>query len=127
EFVAAVAWLAELFPNPKQREAIIGYTQALGSFGGIMATAGYYVSVTYGKSLPAVHGGHEAWRYTLMSGVIPAIPLIVIRPFLPESPAWQQKKIAGTLKRPSFAELFQPALRQTTWITALMFACRFGA
>jgi hypothetical protein len=25
EFVAAVAWLSELFPNPKQREAIVGY------------------------------------------------------------------------------------------------------
>jgi MFS family permease len=28
EFVAAVAWLAELFPNPKQRESVLGYTQA---------------------------------------------------------------------------------------------------
>src|SRR4029453_12842810 len=36
EFVAAVAWLSELFPDPKQREAIVGYTQTLGSFGGIM-------------------------------------------------------------------------------------------
>src|SRR5215470_10920027 len=27
EFVAAVAWLAELFPDPKKRETIIGYTQ----------------------------------------------------------------------------------------------------
>ncbi len=36
EFVAAVAWLAELFPNPKQREAVVGYTQAFGSVGGIM-------------------------------------------------------------------------------------------
>ena len=27
EFVAAVAWLSELFPYPKQREAIVGYTQ----------------------------------------------------------------------------------------------------
>ena len=43
-----------------------------------------------------------------MSGVIPAIPLILIRPFLPESPAWQQKKAAGTLKRPSIAALFSP-------------------
>ena len=41
--------------------------------------------------------GHAAWRYTLMSGLIPAIPLIVIRPFLPESPAWAQKRAAGTL------------------------------
>ena len=39
EFVAAVAWLSELFPNRKQREAIVGYTQAFGSFGGIMVTA----------------------------------------------------------------------------------------
>jgi hypothetical protein len=42
-------------------------------------------------------------------GLIPAIPLIVIRPFLPESPAWREKKRAGTLKRPSFGELFQPS------------------
>src|SRR5712692_9097951 len=38
EFVAAVAWLSELFTNPKQREAIVGYTQAFGSLGGLMAT-----------------------------------------------------------------------------------------
>src|SRR5207248_11277656 len=28
EFVAAVAWLAELFPNPEHRERALGYTQA---------------------------------------------------------------------------------------------------
>src|SRR3989454_8289486 len=27
EFVAAVAWLSELFPNPRQRETIVGWTQ----------------------------------------------------------------------------------------------------
>src|SRR5437660_699281 len=112
EFVAAIAWLSELFPDPKQREAIVGYTQTVGSIGGIMATAGYYLVVTYGHLLPEVHGGHEAWRYTLMSGVIPAIPLIIVRPFLPESPTWQLKKTAGTLKRPSFGELFAPHFRK---------------
>ncbi len=127
EFVAAVAWLAELFPERDRREKVLGYTQALSSVGGVMVTAAYYLTVTYGKLLPAVNGGHEAWRYTLISGVIPAIPLMIIRPFLPESPAWQQKKTAGTLKRPSLAELFRPAFRQTTWITTLMFACSFGA
>ena len=111
EFVAAVAWLSELFPNPKQREAIVGYTQTVGSIGGIMATGGYYLAATYGHLLPPVHGAHEAWRYTLMSGIVPAIPLIVVRPFLPESPTWQEKKRAGTLKRPSFGELFQPQFR----------------
>ena len=57
-----------------------------------MVTAGYYLVVTYGHALPEVRGGHEAWRYTLMSGVIPAIPLILVRPFLPESPIWQREE-----------------------------------
>jgi hypothetical protein len=92
-----------------------------------MVTAAYYLVVTYSHHLPAIQGGHEAWRYTLISGVIPAIPLIVIRPFLPESPTWQEKKSKGTLKRPSFGELFQPAFLQTTLVTALMFACSYGA
>src|SRR5438132_12057111 len=39
EFVAAVAWLAELFPDPKQREPVLGYTQAFSSIGGLMISA----------------------------------------------------------------------------------------
>jgi len=127
EFVAAVAWVAELFPHPKQREAVLGYTQAFSSVGGLLVTGAYFLAVTYADSLPAIYGAHEAWRYTLISGVIPALPLIIIRPFLPESPAWAAKKAAGTLKRPSLAEIFQPAYRKTTLVTALMFACSYGA
>lgn len=127
EFVAAVAWLAELFPNPKQREKVLGTTQAFSSLGGIMAAGAYYLAVTYAQSLPAVMGAHEPWRYTVMSGVIPALPLLIIRPFLPESPVWEQKRKAGTLKRPSLFALFQPELRRTTIVTALMFACAYGA
>lgn len=127
EFIAAVAWLAELFPDPKRREAVLGYTQAFSSIGGLIVTGAYYVAVTYGDSLPAIHGDHAAWRYTLISGVIPALPLIVVRPFLPESPVWREKKAAGTLQRPSIAELFRPHLRTTTLVTALMFACSYGA
>jgi MFS family permease len=127
EFVAAVAWLAELFPNAKQRETVLGYTQAFSSLGGLMVTGAYHLSLHFAASLPAIQGGHAAWRYTLISGVIPALPLIIIRPFLPESPAWQQKKAAGTLKRPSFGELFQPAYRKTTLVTSLLFACSYGA
>ena len=126
EYVAAVAWLAELFPNPKQRESVLGYTQAFFGLGGLMVTGAYYLAVTYAERLPAIHGGHEAWRYTLLSGFIPAIPLILIRPFLPESPVWQDKKSAGTLKRPSLAELFQPALRKTTLLAALLVACCYA-
>src|SRR5262245_31180128 len=127
EFVAAVAWLAELFDDPAQRERVIGYTQAFGSIGGLMATGAYYWLVTNAASLPAVHGGHAAWRYTLMSGLIPAIPLIIIRPFLPESPAWQEKRRLGTLRRPSFAELFRPQFLRTTIVTTIMMACAYAA
>jgi hypothetical protein len=134
EFVAAVAWLAELFEDPRRRERVIGYTQAFSSLGGLLVATFNGLLVKYAASLPAIEGfglaiaqPHAAWRYTLMSGVIPAIPLIFIRPFLPESPAWQAKRVAGTLKRPSIAALFSPELRRTTIVTTLMFAMAYGA
>lgn len=141
EFVAAVAWLAELFPNPRQRENVLGYTQAFSSFGGLLvAIAANAAALMITKNmLPPIQlpqqlsflgelpAGNQAWRYTLMSGLIPAIPLILIRPFLPESPAWARKKAEGTLKRPSIMELFAPAHLQTTIVTTLLFACSYGA
>src|SRR5262245_1638519 len=127
EFVAAVAWLAELFPHPRRREAVLGSTQAFSSVGGLLVPAADFLAVKYAEALPAVYGAHAPWRYTLMSGVIPALPLIVIRPFLPDSPTWRAKKEAGTLRRPSLAALFHPDLRRTTLVTTLMFACSYGA
>jgi MFS family permease len=134
EFVAAVAWLAELFPEAKRREKVLGYTQAFSSLGGIMVATVNGLCVAYAASLPAlslfgldVSDPNAPWRYTLMSGVLPAIPLILIRPFLPESPAWQAKKASGTLRRPSIAALFAPDLRRTTIVTTIMFACAYGA
>ncbi|MBL8899045.1 MAG: MFS transporter [Planctomycetes bacterium] len=141
EFVAAVAWLAELFPDPRQREKVLGITQAFSSIGGLLVAVANGLCIAYAASLPAIGlpgflqellGGtvkdaHAAWRYTLMSGLIPALPLIVIRPFLPESPVWKQKRDAGTLKRPSLAAIFAPELRRTTIITTLLFACSYGA
>jgi MFS family permease len=127
EFVAAVAWIAELFDDPKQREAALGYTQAFSSIGGLMVTGASAIAVAYADSFPAINGVHSPWRYTLISGVMPALPLIIIRPFLPESPAWQRKKAAGALRRPSIAALFAPDLRRTTIVTTLMFAFAYGA
>jgi MFS family permease len=139
EFVAAVAWLAELFSDPRQREQVLGYTQAFSSFGGLLVALANWVVTTNAGSFPTItvpdwasfigtiSDGNAAWRYTLMSGIVPALPLIVIRPFLPESPAWAQKRAAGTLRRPSIRELFAPGLRQTTIVTTIMFACSYGA
>jgi nitrate/nitrite transporter NarK len=127
EFVAAVAWLAELFSEPRQREAVLGYTQAFSSLGGVMVSGMAFLISKTANSLPAIYGAHENWRYLMISGLIPAIPLIIIRPFLPESPVWREKRAAGTLKRPSIAELFNPEHRKTTLIAAAMFACSLGA
>ncbi|MEX0718456.1 MAG: MFS transporter [Planctomycetaceae bacterium] len=141
EFVAAIAWLAELFPEPKQRERVLGFTQAFSSIGGLLVAVANGLAVAYAARLPEIAlpewasgwlGGsiadsHAAWRYTLMSGIVPAIPLILIRPFLPESPAWQAKSEAGTLRRPSLRELFAPSLVRTTVVTTILFACSYGA
>jgi MFS family permease len=126
EFVAAVAWLAELFPEPRQRERVLGWTQAFSSLGGLLVGAANVLAARCADLLPAIHGDHEAWRYTLISGVIPALPLILIRPFLPESPVWAEKKAAGTLRRPSIRALFSPALVRTTVATTLVFAASYG-
>lgn len=154
EFVAAVAWLAELFPNDRQREGVLGGTQAFSSIGGLMVAVANGIAAAWavnrpapllpGLDLPALQLpplqlpeflaflGHVAnpyahWRYTLMSGLVPAILLMAVRPFLQESPQWLSKRRAGTLKRPSIAELFSPGLRRTTIITTLMVACSFAA
>lgn len=144
EFVAAVAWLAELFPEPHQRERVLGYTQAFSSIGGLLVASANSLAVFLAESgklpgiqLPAVLGflgdiksaapESLAWRYTLMSGLIPAIPLILIRPFLPESPVWSQKKAQGTLKRPSLRALFSPQLLRTTLVSMVIVACSYGA
>src|ERR1041385_3310814 len=81
EFVAAVAWLAELFPHPRQREKVLGYTQAFRSIGGFLLASGNGLAVKYAMPFPAVSlptwlglgavaDGHAPWRYTLISGVI---------------------------------------------------------
>ena len=63
EFVAAVAWLAELFNDPKQRERVVGYTQAFGSIGGLMVTGAYYLVVTYGHVGPRVAARRVSSRW----------------------------------------------------------------
>jgi MFS family permease len=141
EFVAAVAWLAELFDDPIQREKVLGYTQAFSSFGGFLVAIVNGVIAQHAAQLPTLSmpnflqsllGNLPAinqppvWRFTLMSGLIPAIPLILIRPFLPESPKWAAKRAAGTLRRPSILELFSHEYRRATIVTTLMFACSYG-
>jgi MFS family permease len=132
EFVAAVTWLSELFPDKRQRELALGWTQAFASVGGLFVTGvsagiGSLVQNNMLPTLPVGDPTNPAWRYTLMTGLIPAIPIALLLPFVPESAVWLERKRAGNLKRPRFAELFAPALLRTTLVVSILSACAYGA
>jgi MFS family permease len=132
EFVAAVTWLAELFPDKRQKELALGWTQAFASVGGLFVTS---VSVGIGSlvannvlpALPVGDTANPAWRWTLMTGLIPALPIALLLPFVPESAVWLERKRAATLKRPSFGEIFAPSLLRTTLVTTALSACAYAA
>ena len=131
ELVAAVTWLAELFQEKRQREIAIGWTLACASLGGILVTEVFNEIVAFLKQNPDgvswLPVQATAWRYTLLTGLVPGGLILLLMPFVPESRVWREKKLAGTLKRPRFAELFSPALRRTTIVTTLLSACGYAA
>jgi MFS family permease len=141
EMVAAVTWLAELFEDKRTREIVIGSTLATASLGGILVTEAYNLIVhaqTQGRlpellvllerAFPSGHvPGNVAWRFTLLTGLIPGAAILLLMPFVPESGVWKRKKREGTLKRPSFGELFSPALLRTTVVTTVLSACGYAA
>jgi MFS family permease len=133
EFVAAVTWLAEVFEDRRQREKWLGITQAFASLGGVLVTAVSIWISRHGADLPHMGlplglGSTDpgSWRYLLMTGLLPAIPIALLLPFVPESRVWKEKRAAGALKRPSFGALFAPELRRVTLVTAILSACAYG-
>src|SRR5262245_58912288 len=54
EFVAAVAWVAELFPDPKQREKALGYTQAFSSIGGLLVAVANGICIQFANNFWAI-------------------------------------------------------------------------
>ncbi|RLS54476.1 MAG: MFS transporter [Planctomycetota bacterium] len=132
EFVAAVTWLAELFPDKRQRELAIGWTQAFASVGGLLVTGvsagvGYMVANKMLPTLPVGDPTNPAWRFTLMTGLLPAIPIAILLPFVPESAVWLERKKSGALRRPSFFEIFEPKLLRTTVVATILSACAYAA
>jgi MFS family permease len=129
EYVAAVTWLSELFADKRQRVLVLGWTQAFASVGGLLVTG---VSVSIGwlvnnEYLPALPVGTAAWRYTLMTGLIPALPIALMLPFVPESAVWLERKQTGMLKRPRFRELFASGLLRTTLVGTILSGCAYAA
>lgn len=133
EFVAAITWIAEVFSNKAQKEKWLGITQLFASLGGVLVTAVSFWIVAHAKDLPhfgmpMALGATEpgSWRYLLLTGIVPALLIALMLPFVPESKVWQERKKAGTLKRPSFGALFSPEFRRVTLVTAGLSACAYG-
>ncbi len=133
EFVAAITWLAEIFDDRRQRERWLGISQAFASLGGVLVTAVSFWISSHLKGLPhlglpvGLGGGDPAsWRYLLLTGFLPALPVALLLPFVPESRIWRERRAAGTLQRPSFAALFAPELCRVTLVTAALSACAYG-
>jgi MFS family permease len=123
EFVAGIAWLAETFSDPKRREAAVGFAQAVAGFGGLAVTGVWFLIIRYADALPEVAGGHAEWRYLCLSGLIPALPLIIVRPFLKESPMWLKGQVKS---RPPVRALFEGSMRQTTIAAIIATACTYA-
>jgi len=121
EFVAATAWLAELFAERKQERPSSDYA---GVF--VYRRAAHERSELFESDdrpfAAGIHGGHEAWRYTVLWGILPAIPLLVVRPFLPESPIWLKKKRRERSSGPALWSC-SSGIRKTALLTCLMMAC----
>ena len=126
EFVAAIAWLTELFPEPKRREAVLGFSQVCATLGNFMIAGAYYVAVTWADSFPAIHGQHSAWRYALIFGALPAIPLMILRPFLPESPVWQASAGGRHVAPAPLRRAVRAATAPVTLVTTAMIACCYA-
>jgi len=133
EFVAAVTWIAEVFSDKAQKEKWLGITQLFASLGGVLVTGVNTWIIASGKTLPHLAmplalGATDpgSWRYLLLTGIIPALLIALMLPFVPESKVWKERKLAGTLKRPSFGALFSPEFRRVTLVTAGLSACAYG-
>ena len=133
EFVAAITWLAELFPDKRRRELVIGWTQAFASLGGIVVTV-VFQQLTAAKDtlpvlpLPEGFNGQAPWRYTLLTGLVPGILILFLMPFVPESKVWRARRdTGGAMSRPSFGQLFSPQLRRVTIVTTILSACAYAA
>ena len=133
EFVAAITWIAEIFRDKVQRERWLGITQAFASLGGVTVSVISLWINEHAKDLPNLglpialgSSSPSEWRFLMLTGLLPAIPIALMLPFVPESQIWREKKQAGTLQRPSFLALFSPELRRVTLVTAGLSACAYG-
>ena len=126
EFVAAVAWLAELFPDPKQRERVLGYTQAFSSLGGMLVTGAYWLAL---RSATASTHSWPARGLALDTdlGCDSRVPADNHPAVLARVASLAEEKGRRHAQTAEVSRIVPAAFRRTTIVTAIMFACSYGA
>ena len=136
EFVAAVAWLAELFPEPKRREKVLGYTQAFSSLGGLLVATANGLCVAYTTTLPGNRRLRAERRHRGSTCAVAvhadvgraagdsADPRQTLSPRIASVAPEEGRRHARAAEHRGAV---LPALRRTTIVTTLMFAMVYGA
>jgi len=133
DYVVCKALLAECIPRINRGRAL--------SLMGVAWAVGY--ALAYGVGFVLESTGHDAWRWILASGAIPALISLPLRVSAPESPLWlmqvgrseQAQQIierclgkgyglpAPLRGRSGWRELFSTRYRTATLVAAMLFFC----
>jgi MFS family permease len=113
EWAAGAALVAEVVPERRRAEAgALLFTAS--PIGMLMASAvNHTISTVWLRQAPEV-----AWRYVLLTGLLPVALAAIVRRFVRESEDWKHASREGA--PPQVKELFSPALRRRTWSGVLV-------
>lgn len=102
DYAISFAFLAEVCP-PSIRGRTMAWVMWLANFGTVIA---YAVG-----SLFLSQGGINNWRWTLATGVFLALPLLLVRSLIKESPLWQRQRRRSPQRiREIFQHFQQPSV-----------------
>ncbi len=81
---------------------------------------GFFLASIANLALP-----HIGWRGMLMLSVLPALLILYVRRYVPESPAWEAERAAGRTQKTSFMQAMKGRWRLMFYAVALMTCFNF--
>lgn len=81
---------------------------------------GFFLASIANLALP-----HIGWRGMLMLSVLPALLILYVRRYVPESPAWEAERAAGRTQKTSFLQAMKGRWKLMIYAVALMTCFNF--
>ena len=81
---------------------------------------GFFLASIANLALP-----HIGWRGMLMLSILPALLILYVRRYVPESPAWEAERAAGRTQKTSFMQAMKGRWRLMFYAVALMTCFNF--